>query len=91
MQDLYSPKTYPPTLQAQIKAMPPLATDIANRWLMGWPKRVKGLIVANQYLAALTSQEAQERKAYLSPGNGHLAHHEIAEMYGLTPEPPTIS
>ena len=87
MQELHKPETYPaPVLQA-LKAMPPLAVEIANRWQLGWPTRVKALIEQNLYLEALKTQEEQEREAY-SAGNSHLARHEIAEMYGLSPEPP---
>ena len=89
MQELYSPKTYPQEIKAELKAMSPLAIEIANRWLLGWPKRVKALIEANQYLTSLKEQEEAEREAY-SQGNQHLARHEIAELYGLDSAPPML-
>ncbi len=66
----------------------PWATNIANRWMMAWPKMVQALISAQEFLPALTQQEA-EREAYSEPGNRHLARHEIAELYELSPSPRT--
>lgn len=90
MQTLYRESSYPKTIQQQLQAMPPLATEILNRWMMGWPKRVKALIEADQLMASLTEQEEAERTAYSAPGNRHLARHEIAQLYGLSDSPPTL-
>lgn len=90
MQELYRPNSYPAPIRAKLKQMPPLATEIANRWMMGWPDRVKALIEANEYLPALVEQEEAERTAYSNPGNQHLARHEIADLYGLSSSPPTL-
>lgn len=89
MQPLYKPNSYPVPIRAALKQMPPLATEIANRWMLGWPKTVQALLAANQYLDALKEQEEAERSAYSNPGNKHLARHEIAELYGLSASPPT--
>jgi len=89
MQTLYNPSQYPKELQARLNLMPPLAIEIANRWMLGWPKTVKGLIEANQYLDALTTQEQQEREVLSQQGNNHLARHEIVQEYGLNLAPPT--
>ena len=90
MQELYRPKSYPPNVRAALKRMPPLAIEIANRWMMGWPDRVTALIEANEFLPALTAQEKDEREAYSNPGNNHLARHEIAELYGLSAAAPVL-
>lgn len=90
MQELYRPKSYPVPIRAELKQMPPLATEIANRWMLGWPDRVQALIQAGQFLPALRAQEEAEREAYSNPGNQHLARHEIAELYGLSSSPPTL-
>ena len=90
MQQLYRPNSYPAQIKAELSSLPPLATEIANRWMMGWPKRVKALIEANEFLPALKEQEDAERTAYSSPGNRHLARHEIVQMYGLSDAPPTL-
>ena len=36
------------------------AIEIANRWMLGWPKTVKGLIATREYLEALKYQEEGE-------------------------------
>ena len=89
--DLYRSNHYPPPVRASICALEPLGLEVANRWMLGWPKRVKALIEASKYLERLQAQETKEREALSQPGNKHLAHHEIAELYGLTPEPPFAS
>lgn len=85
------PSQYPKEVLAKLKLMPSLAIEIANRWALGWPQRVKALIEAGQYLQALTSQERQEREVLSNPGLSHLARHEIVQEYGLSLEPPTIT
>lgn len=90
MQALYRESSYPKEVKQQLLTMPPLATEILNRWMMGWPKRVQALIEAQQLIPLLTEQEEAERTAYSEPGNRHLARHEIAELYGLTNEAPTL-
>lgn len=89
MQELYNPKMYPPGIQSQIKAMPPLATEIANRWMLGWPQATKELLKSGKYLEALKAQEQQEREILSEPGNSHLARHEIVQEFGLSLAPPT--
>lgn len=90
MQSLYSPKTYPAEIRSKIESMPPLATEIANRWMLGWPKTVKELIAAGQYLEALKNQEREEREVLSNPGLQHLARHEIVQEYGLSLSPPSV-
>ena len=88
--ELYSPNQYPPKIREELAKMSPLAREIANRWMLGWPKRVKTLIRAQEYLPALKAQEQQERDVLSNPGNSHLARHEIVQEYGLSLEPPTM-
>lgn len=88
MQKLHNPTMYPQALRHQIEAMPPLATEIANRWVLGWPRTVSALLKTNQYLPALVAQEEKERRVYSDPGNTHLARHEIAELYDVAAGPP---
>jgi hypothetical protein len=90
MQSLYKPSLYPPGIRQKLGLMPPLATEIANRWALGWPEAVTELLKAGKYLEALTAQEQAEREALSEPGNSHLARHEIAQEYGLTLGPPTM-
>jgi hypothetical protein len=88
MESLYLPMAYPREIQDALRKLPPLATEIANRWMRGWPKATKEHLRTGDFLMLLKDQEEQEREAYSQPGNGHLARHEIAELYGLSPKPP---
>lgn len=89
MQALYKPNQYPQEIRAKLKLMTPLAIEIANRWMLGWPKAVQELIEAGQYLEALRNQESEEREVLSNPGNSHLARHEIVQEYGLSLSPPS--
>ena len=91
MQTLYKPTQYPTPVLDQLKRMPPLAIEIANRWALGWPQDVQALIASNQYLEALKLQEQQEREALSSPGMNHLARHEIVQEMGLSLSPPAAT
>ena len=91
MQDLYSPKCYPMEVRGELRRMSPTATEIANRWMLGWPKTVKRLLANKEYLEALKNQEEQELDLFSRVDLRHLARHEICELYGLAPFPPTPS
>lgn len=86
--DLYQPKTYPSTVRARIGAMGPIATQVANRWMLGWPLRVKGLLETGEYLPELERQTEQERNAMAEPGLNHLSSWEKVEVMGLSNEAP---
>ena len=90
MQPLYSPRAYPAEIRKAIEAMPPLATEIVNRWMLGWPKATKALIEAGMLVEALAAQEAQEREALLRTDLNHLSSWEKAEVMGLSQSPPGI-
>lgn len=91
MQSLYLPKKYPPDLARKIEHMSPSAISIANRWMLGWPEAVAALIATDEYLAALTHQEAQERRALADLNLNHLSSWEKAEVMGLSQAPPAAS
>lgn len=91
MQSLYSPKNYPTNIRLAIEGISPLAVEIANRWMLGWPQTVRGLLATGEYLDALKRQEAEERTLLSSVDLRHLARHEICDLYGLSPKPPAPS
>lgn len=91
MQTIYKPELYPAQLQNELTKATPLAIEIANRWILGWPQAVKELIQTGEYLAALENQEQQEREALSQPGICHLARHEIIQEFGLSLSPPTMN
>lgn len=88
MQAPYNLKRYPKEIQKELNFATPLAIEIANRWLLGWPEAVTALIDTGQYLEALENQEQQEREALTQPGYSHLARHEIVQELGLSLAPP---
>lgn len=88
MQELHSPETYPPETRKRILAMGSLSRAIANRWLLGWPERVRGLLSTGQYLDALKAQMNLESEALSQPGLDHLSSWEKAEVMGLDQSPP---
>ncbi len=85
---------FKPETVAKIEAMGMYASRIADRWVGGWPKETKALEAAGQLLPALKEQASREAEIYsearMGGENSHLADHELAEMYGLSPEPPSV-
>jgi len=86
--EIHLPQDYPKPVLAKLQSMPPLAVEIAIRWMRGWPKTVKEHLKTGEYLGFLKAQAETEWRVLAQPGNGHLARHEIAELYGLSPKPP---
>lgn len=80
----------PQTRPVPAQDTPPLATEISNRWMLGWPQATKELLKSGRYLEALKAQEQQEREVLSEPGNSHLARHEIVQEFGLSLSPPTF-
>ena len=91
MPSLYKPEVYPKELKSKLRVMPPLAIEIANRWVLGWSETVKNLIASNEYLEALQIQERLERAALIHPGMEHLSAWEKTEQMGLSQRPPEPS
>jgi len=91
MQELYSSKSYPKGVAEKIEAMGAMAVSVANRWMLGWPDRVKALLKAEAYLGFLESQVEQEKNVLANEANlRHLARHEILEMYEIREAPPVM-
>ena len=61
LEELYSRKSYPKGVAEKIEAMGAIAMSVANRWMLGWPERVKALLKAETYLGFLESQVEQEK------------------------------
>ena len=89
MEALYNPKAYPADVALKIETMGQLAVSVANRWLLGWPGRVQGLLRTGAYLSALDAQVDQEKTVLAEEANlRHLAPREIREMFELREAPP---
>lgn len=91
MQSLHSPSSYPTPVRRKLELMPPLAVEIANRWMLGWPERVKALLSTGEFLPALKAQEETEREVLANETAKHLARHEVMQEHGLSPAPPMTS
>ncbi|MEO6354854.1 MAG: hypothetical protein ABIO19_05460 [Burkholderiaceae bacterium] len=89
MQELISRKTYGQDVAASIEALGAMAVSVANRWMMGWPARVKALLKAGTYLGCLETQVEQEKTILANePNMRHLARHEILQIYEIRESPP---
>ncbi|MBI1889422.1 MAG: hypothetical protein HYS18_02115 [Burkholderiales bacterium] len=91
MEDLTYRANYPTEVAARIESMGAMAVSIANRWMLGWPDRVKAMIDADCYLDLLETQVDQEKSILANEANlRHLARHEILQMYEITEAPPAV-
>lgn len=86
MQELYSPKTYPQEIKAELKAMSPLSIEIANRWLRLFTETSESTD-RGEPVSASTQGAGRSGGMSLSQNGQHLARHEIAELYGLDSAP----
>lgn len=80
------------TLDA-VTRLGPYAEKVLDRWASGWPKATKALEQTGKLVFAVKEQASREAGIYsearMGGENSHLADHEIAELYGLSPGPPT--
>jgi hypothetical protein len=85
-------ENYPPEILKKIQTARNLTISIANRWMMGWPERVKTLVETGEYWQALvrqTEQELDTRAEMIDQAERlNLAPWEINELAGLDPAPP---
>ena len=89
MEELTSRKAYPSAMAAQIEARGAMAVSVANRWVMGWPQRVKALVKSGAYLECLENQVAHENDILAKTADlRHLARHEIMQLYEIRESPP---
>lgn len=89
LQELTSRKAYTAAMAAQIEAMGQMAISVANRWVMGWPQRVKALVQSGAYLGCLETQVAHENDILAKTADlRHLARHEIMQLYEIREAPP---
>jgi hypothetical protein len=88
MRTLLKPDQYPQWELDQINAMSDYATDLANRWAIGWPERVKALIETAEYLDVLIRQEYMEREAICWAADNKLRVEDVFRSRGLSLAPP---
>ena len=91
MQLLYNPDIYPDQVREMILQSGEIGTEIANRWIMGWPKRVVNLLIQDMYEEVFQYQLLQEQDVIARASNlSHFAPMEIMVMSGLSLEPPEV-
>ncbi|PTR05359.1 hypothetical protein C8R32_12323 [Nitrosospira sp. Nsp5] len=91
MKSLYNSDIYPDQVREMLLQSGPVGIEIANRWMMGWPKRVVQLLVEDMYEGAFQYQLLQEEDVIARASNlSHLAPMEIIVMSGLSLEPPEV-
>jgi hypothetical protein len=91
MQSLYNPDIYSDQIREMISQSGEIGIEIANRWMMGWPKRVVKLLVQDMYEEVFQYQLLQEQDVIARASNlSLLAPMEIVVMSGLSLEPPEI-
>ena len=91
MQLLYNPDIYPDQVREMILQSGEIGTEIANRWMTGWPKRVVNLLIQDMYEEVFQYQLLQERDVIARVSNlSHFAPMEIMVMSGLSLEPPEV-
>ena len=91
MQSLYNADIYPDEVREMILESGQIGIEIANRWMMGWPKRVVNLLIQDMYQDVFEHQLLQEQDVIARASNlSHLAPIEIVVMSGLSLEPPEV-
>ena len=91
MQSLYNADVYTDEVREMILESGHIGIEIANRWMMGWPKRVVNLMIQDMYEDVFQNQLLQEQDAIARASNlSHLAPMEIVVMSGLNLEPPEV-
>jgi hypothetical protein len=92
MMTIVSESLYPAEIQEKFRHARPFLRSIANRWMMGWPERVRVLIEQGMYWEVLQRQTDLEIEAQVSlPESGmNLAPWEINTLAGIDPAPPGL-
>lgn len=91
MQSLYNADIYPDQVREMILQSGQIGIEIANRWMVGWPKRVVNLLIEDMYEDVFQYQLLQEQDVMARASNlSHLAPIEVIVMSGLSLEPPEV-
>ena len=91
MQSLYNPDIYPDQVREMLLQSGQTGIEIANRWMIGWPKRVVQLLIQDMYEDVFQYQLLQELDVMARASNlSHLAPLEVIVISGLSLEPPEV-
>jgi hypothetical protein len=91
MHSLYNADVYPDQVREMILQSGQTGIEIANRWMVGWPKRVVNLLIQDMYEDVFQHQLLQEQDVIARAFNlGNLGTTEVVVMAGLSLEPPEV-
>ncbi|MDR2925492.1 MAG: hypothetical protein LBU76_06040 [Azoarcus sp.] len=92
--EIVSPEAYPPEILTKLEKGRNYWISLANRWMLGWPERVKTLLSQGAYWEALVQQTERELDA-LSESTpyqeSNFSQWEIVQQAGLDLAPPVPS
>lgn len=89
IEELYNREVYPGKMALEIEVMGTVPVSIANRWLLGWPNRVKTLLGKGVYLDRLKAQAEIETSILVEEtGMRHLSRMEILRVHEINEAPP---
>lgn len=87
---LVNEKAYPPEIRREIERMGRIGWQIADRWMLGWPGRVKELIRTGEYLPVLQAQREAELDALAENADNSPSETEKVQLAGLSLECPHV-
>lgn len=89
--ELHNAEIYGAELADQIAAQGRYTVDVANRWMLGWPSRVRAMLDAKVYFEWLKGQVCTEEDVLANePSAQHLSDREILEMHKVQLAPPAM-
>lgn len=89
--ELHNAEIYGLELADQIAAQGRYTVDVANRWMLGWPSRVRAMLDAKVYFEWLRGQVCTEKDVLASePSAQYLSDREILEMHEVQLAPPSM-
>ena len=88
---LHNEEIYEPDLADRIRIQGCYTVAVANRWMLGWPSRVRAMLEGKVYFAWLLGQVKTEKDILADESNlRHLSELEILELHHVCLEPPAM-
>ncbi|MDR1935975.1 MAG: hypothetical protein LBS49_10460 [Candidatus Accumulibacter sp.] len=88
---LINSESYPEHILERLAESEDLSISIANRWMLGWPKRVETLLETIDYWPALMQQTELEAELIAEAEHLNLSPWEVKDLAGIDPAPPVSS
>jgi hypothetical protein len=87
LEALHNRELYGETTALEIEVMGSMTVSIANRWALGWPERVRSLLLSGSYLQKLCEQGELEKDVLAEAYMPHLATFEVLRLHGIQAAP----